>query len=326
MEIRCDSDVIIPVENIDLSDDYLVPVGGGKDSVVTLELLRNTGKNVLPFIINPRGATLNCAYTGGYTESDIFSVTRSIDPLLLKLNDEGYLNGHTPFSAMLAFTSILASLLSGCKNVALSNESSANESTVADSYVNHQYSKSFAFEKGFREYYMQYITPSVNYFSFLRPLNELQIASLFAGFTQYHQVFRSCNAGSKTDSWCGNCPKCLFVFTILSPFVKHAALCKIFGKDLFSDVKLTGFLDELTGMTSVKPFECVGTVNEVNAALQYVSFLPDYASLPLIMHFMKNVTSGQTDETDLTHLMKKLEPDHFLNASELNILKEILHV
>jgi len=246
-----------------LSASYLVPIGGGKDSVVTLELLRRAGKTIRPLIMNPRGATRECARVAGFPLEEVLVIRRKIDPTLLDLNAKGYLNGHTPFSAMLAFYTRLASVLSGIPNVALSNESSANESTVKGSYVNHQYSKSLEFEDDFRAY-----SPSFNYFSFLRPLSELQIAMLFSRFTAYHDVFRSCNVGSKEDIWCGHCAKCLFAYIILSPFIAPERLNAIFGKSMLDDTTLDLEFRQLLGLAETKPFECVGTVSEVRQALQ----------------------------------------------------------
>lgn len=255
------------------SEAFLVPIGGGKDSVVTLEALRGAGKQVRPLIMNPRGATTLCAEKGGFGLEDTIVIRRTIHPLLLDLNKQGCLNGHTPFSAMLAFYTLLASLFAGVKNIALSNESSANESTVPGTDVNHQYSKSLEFENDFRSYVHQVLFPrqqadeGPNYFSFLRPLSELQIAMLFAQNEKYYPVFKSCNAGSKQDIWCGNCPKCLFAYIILSPFIAPEKLQKIFGKDLFDDPNLQLYFDQLTGKEPTKPFECVGTIDEVHTAL-----------------------------------------------------------
>lgn len=246
-----------------LSASYLVPIGGGKDSVVTLELLRRAGKTIRPLIMNPRGATRECARVAGFPLEEVLVIRRKIDPTLLDLNAKGYLNGHTPFSAMLAFYTRLASVLSGIPNVALSNESSANESTVLGTSVNHQYSKSLEFEDDFRAY-----SPSFNYFSFLRPLSELQIAMLFSRFTAYHDVFRSCNVGSKEDIWCGHCAKCLFAYIILSPFIAPERLNAIFGKSMLDDTTLDLEFRQLLGLAETKPFECVGTVSEVRQALQ----------------------------------------------------------
>ena len=264
MQVNCQHTLGKPdaFHTIQNTDKYLVPIGGGKDSVVTLELLRRAGRPVRPLIMNPRGATVECAAKAGFPIGEVLVIRRTIDPTLLDLNAKGYLNGHTPFSAMLAFYTHLASVLSGIPNVALSNESSANESTVLGTSVNHQYSKSLEFEDDFRAY-----APSFNYFSFLRPLTELQIAMLFSRFTAYHDVFRSCNVGSKQDIWCGHCAKCLFAYIILSPFIEPARLNAIFGKSMLDDTTLEHEFLQLTGKAETKPFECVGTVSEVNAAI-----------------------------------------------------------
>ncbi len=290
---KVESKGIFEIQNpkSEIQNSYLVPIGGGKDSVVTLELLRRAGKTIRPLIMNPRGATVECARVGGFGMDEVLVIRRTIDPVLLELNAKGYLNGHTPFSAMLAFYTRLASALTGIPNVALSNESSANESTVRGTSVNHQYSKSLEFEDDFRKYVRvgsgecvvdssrgqvlpttHYPLPTelstFNYFSFLRPLSELQIAMLFSRFTAYHDVFRSCNAGSKQDIWCGHCAKCLFAYIILSPFVEPDRLNAIFGKSMLDDTTLEHEFRQLLGEAETKPFECVGTVGEVHQALR----------------------------------------------------------
>lgn len=249
----------------------IVPIGGGKDSVVTLEHHRKS-KQIVPFIINPRGATLECARIAGFPNSeDIVILRRQIDPKLLELNQNGFLNGHTPFSAMLAFHSLLVSATVNVRDIALSNESSANEPTIPGTEINHQYSKSLEFEEDFRAYVKENMSDCSRYFSYLRPYCELQIAEFFAQYPAYFPVFKSCNAGSKTDIWCCNCPKCLFAYIILSPFIEDATMIQIFGEDLLNKSSLQQYFDELSGIAEVKPFECVGTVDEVNQALQMIS-------------------------------------------------------
>lgn len=245
----------------------LLPIGGGKDSVVSLELLRSAGVPYRPLILNPRGATTACVAAAGMGEEETLVIRRTLDPLLLELVSQGCLNGHTPFSALLAFYTLLASQLSGVRSIALSNEDSANESTVAGSDVNHQYSKSFEFERDFRRYVATFFGGRYDYFSLLRPLSELQIALLFARTERYFDIFRSCNVGSKRDEWCGHCAKCLFAYIILSPFVEPARLAGIFGRNLLDDSTLQPLLQQLLGRAETKPFECVGTVAEVAAAL-----------------------------------------------------------
>ncbi len=282
----------------------LVPIGGGKDSVVTLECLRSE-MPVIPMIVNPRGATLNCVKTAGYKENDYIVINRTLDPTMLKLNAEGYLNGHTPFSALLAFISVLVAFGSRSRYIALSNENSANEATVPGTNINHQYSKSIEFERDFRSYVAENLSDKVQYFSFLRPLSELQIASLFAQCEAYHAVFRSCNAGSKTDSWCGHCPKCLFTWIILSPFLSKEKLVAIFGKDLMADESLRPVYEELNGTAAVKPFECVGTVEEVRACINAVE---------------------HQDFTEVKAILNRFNPEHFLPEQFEQILKSRLYV
>ena len=246
-------------------DKVLVPVGGGKDSVVTLEILKNK-KKLYCYAINPKKANNDTVRVAGL-EDRYLSASRTIDRNLLDLNSRGFLNGHTPFSAIVAFSGVLTAYLNGMGCVALSNESSANESTVAGTDVNHQYSKSYEFEKDFSSYEEKYLKTGVGYFSFLRPLLEIRIAEIFSRFKDYFPVFRSCNLGSKTDVWCCNCAKCLFVYIILSPFLKDDELIGIFGENLLDSEKLEEDFKKLLGLEAEKPFECVGERSEVLMAM-----------------------------------------------------------
>ncbi|MCM1467250.1 MAG: hypothetical protein NC086_03805 [Alistipes sp.] len=256
-------------EEAPLSDNEgcMVPIGGGKDSVVSVELLRSMGEHAKSYIINPRGATINTTIAGKFADEDVIVAKRTLDKRMIELNAKGFLNGHTPFSAIVAFSATIAAFLHNLKYIVLSNEASANESTVLGSTVNHQYSKSFQFEKDFHEYEARYLKTGTYYFSLLRPLSEFQIARYFAKCTAYHDIFRSCNVGSKEDVWCGHCAKCLFVFLILSPFLSHERLCGIFGADMVNDKSLIPVMEQLCGVVDEKPFECVGSRDEVNTAV-----------------------------------------------------------
>ena len=302
---------------VQFEERTLVPIGGGKDSVVTLECLCNEIP-VIPLIVNPRGATLNCVKTAGYKENEFIVINRTLDPTMLKLNAEGYLNGHTPFSALLAFISVLVAFGSRSQYIALSNENSANESTVPGTNINHQYSKSIEFESDFRNYVAENLSDEVQYFSFLRPLSELQIAKLFSQCEAYHPVFRSCNAGSKTDSWCGKCPKCLFTWIILSPFLSREKLTAIFGKDLMADESLRPILEELNGTAAVKPFECVGTVEEVRACLKDAGI--STGSMTAAAKVPEPVEGPTVEE-----ILQRFNTNHFLPPQFEQILKAALN-
>lgn len=245
----------------------LIPIGGGKDSIVTMELLSHRKENNLCYMINKRDISIRCAKLAGYNEDEILIEKRTLDPTLFGLNKEGYLNGHTPFSAVVAFSSVLTAYLFDKEYVVLSNEASANESTVEGTEVNHQYSKSYKFEQDFINYEKQYIDSGVHYFSLLRPFSELQIARFFAKYEKYYNVFRSCNVGSKSDIWCCACPKCLFVYGIMSPFIDPQELAEIFGSNMLEDESMIPIFDKLIGEEPEKPFECVGTRDELNTAI-----------------------------------------------------------
>ena len=282
----------------------LVPVGGGKDSAVTLELLKSADVPVFAYIINPRGATIHTTESADLDADHVISVHRTLDRRMLQLNKEGFLNGHTPFSALVAFSTVIAARMAGLSYIALSNESSANESTVQGSTVNHQYSKSFKFETDFHRYQTDYLPGSAYYFSMLRPLSEFQIAKYFAKQKQYHAIFRSCNAGSKTDSWCGHCPKCLFVYFILSPFLSREEVKEIFGTDMLEDETMQSTMEQLVGIQEEKPFECVGSRDEINTALVMTidRLEKDGEKLPYLLKYYK--TTGLYEEY-------KAKGDHF---------------
>jgi UDP-N-acetyl-alpha-D-muramoyl-L-alanyl-L-glutamate epimerase len=325
VEIECDPGKPDEPFNLMLKDSAIIPLGGGKDSVVTFELLSAIDGNI-PLILNPREASMGTAKVKGYYYDAMIEVKRSIDPVLLELNEIGFLNGHTPFSALLAFITVLSAIMSGKKFIALSNESSANESTVEGTTINHQYSKTVEFERYFRDYIRTYISPDVVYFSFLRPLNELQIAGLFADYPKYFSVFKSCNAGSKTDTWCGKCPKCLFTYIILSPFIEHETLKKIFGRNLLEDETLLPILLELTGMTEVKPFDCIGTIDEVNVALCASIRKHPAGPLPYLLEWYKESQSFKEYEGfSIDQLLNGYDYDHFLPEKFEKILKAALH-
>lgn len=301
----------------------LVAVGGGKDSAVSLEIINSMRRNTNPFVINGRGATVETCRAAGYRDDEVHTVKRTLDNRMIELNREGYLNGHTPFSAIVAFSSVIDAYITGRKYVVLSNESSANESTVSGSDVNHQFSKGFEFEKAFREYEKKYLKTRVSYFSLLRPLSEFQIAMLFSKYKKYHSVFKSCNVGSKTDIWCGSCPKCLFVYIILSPFLSEKELVEIFGENLFEKEELLEIFKKLTGILPDKPFECVGSRDEIVCALALTvqKYEKEKRALPSLLRFAKSFLDLNIDASKYFDFY---DSENFLPEEFEKLLKEEL--
>ena len=246
----------------------LLLLGGGKDSAVALELLEQSSPGLATMVLNPIRPAIESAAIAGLGGPLV--ARRTIDPLLLELNRQGYLNGHTPFSAYLAFLGVFVAALHGLRQAIVANERGAGEESLIyrGLPINHQYSKSVHFERRFREYCARHLTPDVSYFSYLRPLYDLQVAALFAKFPQHHLSFRSCNVGQKTDSWCGNCPKCAYVYLSLFPFLGEEDLSRIFGADLFTHPEIQHHIKALVGLEGHKPFECVGTVEESVVAVE----------------------------------------------------------
>lgn len=307
----------------DESDGYIVPIGGGKDSVVTLETLKIDKEKDYCLIINPKPVTLKCAEIAGLDNNHIIEINRTIDKKLIELNSQGMINGHTPFSAMLAFTSYFVAYLLSKKYIALSNENSANESNVIGEKVNHQYSKSFEFEKDFEEYSNKYLKAPVKYFSFLRPLNELQIAKIFSKHEKYHKTFKSCNVGSKEKEWkwCCNCAKCLFAYTILSPFLYKKKLVDIFGEDMFEKKELLNTFIELTGNGETKPFDCVGTFEEVNFAISKTieNIIKEKNELPYLLKYYKDNFELVDTSVDIT---LRYNTENNLNEEQNDMLRK----
>jgi len=261
---------------LDLPRRTCVPVGGGKDSIVTLECLKRSGEPLILFSLGDAEPIRACIRTANLP---FIRVHRRLDSRLFKLNESGALNGHVPITGILSAIAAAGAMMAGCDAIVMSNEHSASAPNlqIDGTDVNHQYSKSLEFEGDFSEYLKNYISPSIAYFSLLRPLSEIEIARRFAKYPVYFRVFRSCNTAFRQSAvtrgrgWCGNCPKCRFVFLALAPFIEKAELIGIFGRNLFDDeTQLDGFA-QLCGLREHKPFECVGELAESAAVMSHLA-------------------------------------------------------
>lgn len=288
----------------------LIMVGGGKDSVVTLKALgeQDDRQNVL--LLNPTRAASETSRIAGFREPLI--VKREIDKRLLKLNSDGYLNGHTPFSAYLSFLGLFVGTIHDYEHVIASNESSAGEGSLKyhGMDINHQYSKGGRYERLFREYSRRYLTDDVSYFSFLRPLSELQIAALFSSDNKYDDVFCSCNI-TRNEHFCGNCPKCAFVYLALSPFMEKDRKTNIFGGDeYFDNPKIQQHITDLVGMGEHKPLDCVGTEEESRLAILLTidRMEHDGDQVPKFLYKVRDQIV-RNKEADIPSLIKGLKND-----------------
>jgi hypothetical protein len=217
-------------------------------------------------------------------------------------------NGHVPITSLYSIIGVLLALVYNYKYVVMSNEQSADYGNVEylGNEVNHQWSKSVEFEGMLSSYIRQYISPDILYFSLLRPFTELRVVSEFVKFPKYFPVFSSCNnnfkiyAESNSQSrWCGHCPKCAFIFSMLAAYLSKEEVVQIFAKNLYEDEKLTGLYKELLGIKDVKPFECVGTPDEVKAAF-YLAYKKGEYNDTAIMKLFENEVLLLGEEVKLT--------------------------
>ncbi len=272
---------------LELTRACAVPLGGGKDSLVSCAALAEAGIRFRTLAVGQARLIGEVAERVGAPH---IAIERHLDPSLFELNSAGAYNGHVPISAILACVMLAGALLYGYDTVVMSNERSAEEGnlTLADGFVvNHQYSKTLAFERAFADAVAAEVLPGFRYFSLLRSLSELAVARHFSALADYHAVFSSCNAnfrlsGPRPPRWCRNCPKCRFVFLALAPFLERAALTRIFGGDLLSDPHQEAGYRALCGLDGAKPFECVGEVGECRAAIRALAADARWREAPLV--------------------------------------------
>ncbi|MBI5044382.1 MAG: hypothetical protein HZC02_00445 [Candidatus Levybacteria bacterium] len=293
--------VQFPYQNVEQKSDFfprknrsLVGIGGGKDSIVSAELLKKHRKEFCSFVINSHPIRDEIIQT---LESSKILFERALDPKVFMLEDKDAYSGHNPVSTQYAFFGLLAAVLYDFRYIVVSNEESANYGNVTylGQEINHQWSKSYEFEVLFRKYLLSFITSDITYFSLLRPLKEIKIVELFSLYSEYFTIFSSCNgnfrANNKTQAskWCKKCAKCLFVFTLLSAFIKKAQLVAIFEGNMYQDAELLPICKELLGIEKFKPFECVGLPEEMQYALVLASQKGEYSNDFLMRYFNDEV-------------------------------------
>lgn len=264
----------------------LVGVGGGKDSIVVIEDGKHKKLTFSGFIVETDKHNTIAREIAATAGIKTVIVERHIGPQVFELNKSSDVyNGHVPVSAVYAFLGLLTGLLYGYDSFIVGNEKSADEPNVTyqGEPINHQWSKSSEFETLFSEYGKAWITPSFRYFSPLRDKTELEIIKDFVHYKQYFPIFSSCNRNfaitqKANTRWCGSCPKCAFVFLAMATVLSKKEVVGVFGKNLFEDMSLLPLYRQLLGKEEAKPFECVGTFEEVREAFGLVSQNLEYSS------------------------------------------------
>ena len=290
----------------------LVPIGGGKDSLVAIEAIKSIGGDATAVWVGNSALIAACAERTGLP---MLNIQRELAPGLFELNRLGAWNGHIPVTAVNSAILAVAAILYGYDSIAFANERSASAATLEyeGQQVNHQWSKGYAFEQLLGSWLHTHVASDLDYCSLLRPYSELAITRAFAKLTPYFDVFSSCNRNFRilgpkpADRWCGQCPKCHFVFLALAPFLPKPRLLSIFGRNLLDDEAQAGGFDALLEYQDHKPFECVGEGAEARAAMYALSQRPEWQEDALVARFRSEILP----QLDTTRLV--LEP--WLEAS-----------
>jgi hypothetical protein len=288
---------------IGLPGHALVAIGGGKDSLVSIEALR--GVDIAQTVTWIGGSQLikSCAERTGLPT---LNLGRQLAPQLFEYNRQGAWNGHIPVTAVNSAIMVFAAILTGANQVVFSNERSASYGSLIEGTgeVNHQWSKGWAFERDFGDYVQGRIAADLHYYSLLRPLSELAVARQFAKTDHYDAHFSSCNRNfhilgeRPVNRWCGVCPKCHFVFLALAPFMPKPRLVGIFGRNLLDDPAQTAGYDALLEFQDHKPFECVGEGKESRAAMAALAERPEWREDDIVERFAREIRP-QLDATEL---------------------------
>ena len=303
-----------PAAAAGLREHALVAIGGGKDSLVSIEALRGAGVDQTVTWIGGSQLIAACAARTGLPT---LNIGRALAPELFEYNRQGAWNGHIPVTAINSAIMVLAALLHGVDQVVFSNERSASYGSMipGTGEVNHQWSKGWAFESAFGAYVQSHVAADLQYYSLLRPLSELAVARQFARTDHYDAHFSSCNRNfhllgeRPTNRWCGVCPKCHFVFLALAPFMPKPRLVGIFGRNLLDDANQTGGFDALLEYQDHKPFECVGEGQESRAAMAALAARADWNQDLIVQRFARQI-APQLDPQAL-----QLEPQLVLDRS-----------
>ncbi|MEW9623934.1 UDP-N-acetyl-alpha-D-muramoyl-L-alanyl-L-glutamate epimerase [Rhodanobacter geophilus] len=289
----------------------LVPIGGGKDSLVAVEAIKSIGGDATAAWVGNSALIAACAERTGLPT---LNIQRELAPELFELNQRGAWNGHIPVTAVNSAILAVAAILYGHDSIAFANERSASAATLEydGQQVNHQWSKGYAFEQLLGEWLHTHAAADLDYCSLLRPFSELAITRAFAKLAPYFDAFSSCNRNFRllgpkpADRWCGQCPKCHFVFLALAPFLPKPRLLAIFGRNLLDDETQAAGFDALLEYQDHKPFECVGEGAEARAAMYALSQRPEWQEDALVARFRDEILP-QLDAAQLA-LEPWLEP------------------
>ncbi len=287
---------------------------GGKDSLLAAQLLAEASQDFSVFYIS---STSHYPKILNELGKEILLTRRIIDLEAIRQSiREGGLNGHVPVTYIVLSFALIQTVLLNKQTVltAIGHEGEEPHAWIGDLPVNHQWSKTWPAEQLFAEYVERYISKDIRVGSPLRRYSELRVAELFVerAWEKFGHTFSSCNranyeqgADNTQLKWCGECSKCANSFLLFAPFVEAEELKNLFnGQDLFAKLSLIETFKGLLGVDGVmKPFECVGEIDELRLAYHMAIKKGGYLELPF------SVPSSDFDYHKEYHFQAKLFPE-----------------
>ena len=275
-------------------EDILSLQSGGKDSILTATMLNEQNMAFTPWYLShsPDAAhplVIDHLGDDNTKNTPAFIAIREID--LYHLQQAAGIDGHTPMTLIYETLGLVQAILFNKKAVLTSLAQEATEPTtyIGDLPVNHQWSKSWECELLLAEYVKRYLSPDLIIGSPIRHMSELRVAEQFTKkcWERYGYGFSSCQVagyrqftGGSDLPWCGNCARCANAYLLFCPFLPKDSLSSLFSDyDLFAREGLHPIFRSLLSIDGeMKPFESVGSVEELRSA--YQARQEDYAALP----------------------------------------------
>lgn len=255
----------------------LLGIGGGKDSIVAGELLKEARLPITGFVLATGEQLGQTKQVADVMDIELDAVERNIDKQLLEIQElPGAYKGHIPISLIFGLIGGVLAITDKASFVVVANESSASIPRIEwqGELVNHQWSKSIEFETMLQNYLHSFVSPKLNYLSAIRPYGSIGIAKIFANYSQYFEVFTSDNSIFRINKdhrpegrWSLESPKSLSSFILLSPWLTEEELLRTFGRNFLDETSLEKLFFELIGIEGHQPLDCVGTEEELLASL-----------------------------------------------------------
>jgi UDP-N-acetyl-alpha-D-muramoyl-L-alanyl-L-glutamate epimerase len=286
---------------LELPSRALLLNGAGKDSILSAEILKASGKPFDFFAFSP---SLAHERIGALVGAKTVTVTRRRDARINPIAVWHGVSAAYPSVSTFTFIATLLAELLGYDSIVFSNERSADigNLTYRGLPVNHQWCKSSEAEAMTNEYIQRYITPSIATTSLLREFSELEIVRRFVQHPKYLHSVTSCNSYFcysrfeqrflRTPYWCKACPKCVFLFACFAAFLPKQEVVKMFGGNVYAKKRHLSFIKRILGIEGFKPLDCVGEPEEMILAMHYAAKNKEYAGTPAMRLFEERFPAG----------------------------------